>query len=129
MIVLSKSASCDESTREVSLFQVVIHAKHTLSDYGLIRPYSASFFLESETTGFDVEVRTAWIARAIAPVEPFEDPTVVHIDCQRTHLRRNVCRLPQMPGTYDLVLDWHAVGQTLWRRCSARFPVIFEERT
>lgn len=127
LIALAHSSVCDESTKELSLFQLVISAKHVLSEFGLIAPYAPVFLLESTSVGFDVEVRSVWVPYALNAPDEHEEATRISIQASRTYLRKPSCRLPTAPGIYDLMLEWRSVGGT-WLRSAARFPVAFEER-
>lgn len=127
-VALARSTSCDEATKDLSLFQLVTTAKHFLPEFGYASSYTSVFLLESATTGFDIEVRGAWKAHSPeAPFEPAEESTRITIQCPRMYLRKSLTRLPASPGVYDLVLDWRPIGSS-WRRASARYPVSFEEK-
>jgi len=126
LIAFSKASACDEGTGELSLFQLVSRSKHQLSDYGLTRPFTALFCLETTEIKLEIEIRSLWVPRSVnALAEPFEDPVPIVLNSHATQLRYTHFRIPQAPGKYDLMLEWRSVGGK-WRRCSARFPVTFE---
>ena len=128
LVAFAKASSCDELTSDLSLFQLVLRAKHQLSEFGLSLPYTAIFFLETTEAGLEVEIRSAWVPRSEgAPPEPIEEPSPIVMNARRTQLRRTVCRLPVAPGVYDLMLEWRAaIGNNPWQRGSARYTVLFE---
>jgi hypothetical protein len=128
LIAFAKTSSCDEQTSDLSLFQLVVRAKHMLSDFGLALPYTAVFFLETTEPGLEVEIRSTWVPRSDeAAPEPIEEPSPIVLNNSRTQLRRTVCRLPQAPGTYDLRLEWRTtIGDGRWQMGSAWYSVKFE---
>jgi hypothetical protein len=128
LIAFAKASSCDELTSDLSLFQLVLRAKHQLSDFGLSLPYTAIFFVETTEIGLEVEIRSVWVPRSEgAPLEPIEEPSPIVMNAHRTQLRRTVCRLPLAPGTYDLMLEWRpAIGNRPWQMGTARYTVQFE---
>ena len=129
LIAFSKTSACDELTSDLSLFHLVLRAKHQLSDFGLALPYTSVFFLETTEVGIEVEIRSVWVARSEgAPSEPAEEPSPIVMNAHRTQLRRTLCRLPQAPGTYDLMLEWRPADgrERPWQLASSRYPVQFE---
>jgi hypothetical protein len=127
---LARSTSCDENTKDLSLFQLVTNAKHPLVDFGCASPYTSVFLLETTRTDLDVEVRAVWKARLPeAPFEPPEDSTRITLQCPYMYLRRSWTKLPAAPGVYDLMLDWRTIGGAWQRTIGVRFPVTFEEKT
>ena len=129
-MALARSSSCDDFTGDLSLFQLVTEAKHTLAEYGCASPYTAVFLLEAARTGVDVEIRASWKPQfEDAPQEAVEDPDRITLRYSRLYLRKSLTKLPAGPGVYDLVLEWRTIGGVWQRATPGRFPVSFEERT